>query len=326
MKHKRASVQNRLETLKSVCIGNKPDEIHPLVRKALKDAHQLMVGQAALMCGEYMFHDMDKDLITAYRRFLENPVKKDPNCRAKTAIARALVELDCQDYNFFIEGIKYRQFEPVWGGSIDTAVDLRLACAVGLTNTSYSRALIELVPLLYDMEPQVRIGVVGVFSRTEPFASEAVLHGKILSGDSEPAVITEALTELIRISPEASMDFVSGYFDKKENPAFLESLALTLGASRLEEALKVLQTCWDKEPLKKRAVIFLRGAALHRSEEAFSWLIGIVAEGDTQSARFVLEELSMYHTDEKLTSRLKSALSQRGDENLLSFFHEIHYR
>ena len=82
-----------------------------------------------------MLYELVPSLLAAYPRFLDKPLKSDPSCFAKKALARALVALDCSDIEFFRGGLQYRQLEPVWGGTADTAVDVRASCAMGLVGS-----------------------------------------------------------------------------------------------------------------------------------------------------------------------------------------------
>ena len=60
-------------------------------------------------------------------------------CRTKAANTRALVTLECRDADFYRAGIVYRQLEPAWGRSADTATDLRCTCAMQATTRSWRR-------------------------------------------------------------------------------------------------------------------------------------------------------------------------------------------
>src|SRR5580704_16962399 len=102
------------------------------IERYLADKHFRVVGRAATIAGERALHERLPDLLSAYARFLVEPIKKDPHCIAKQAIARALANLECQDVVFFLEGIRYEQLEPAWGGASDSAIDVRCSCAMGL--------------------------------------------------------------------------------------------------------------------------------------------------------------------------------------------------
>ncbi|MEA3277642.1 MAG: HEAT repeat domain-containing protein [Pseudomonadota bacterium] len=290
------------------------------VRQALTDRHYLLVARAAEVCAARLLYDLEPSLIAAYNRFLDKAVKKDPQCTAKGAIARALVALDCQDSDFYNAGLSYRQHEPVWGGSVDTAVDLRATCATGLVATPSPRALIALVELLADPEPRARTGAVRAIACTEPLAAEAVLRCKALTGDPEPEVIGECLSALLQVEPDDSPAFVARYLDDAD-PAIRELAALALGESRLDPGLDLLKARWDREPLKGDAErTLLRAAVLHRSEAAFDWLLSVVAGGDRASAALVVQELAVYRANTRLRDRLGEIVARRADEPLQERF------
>lgn len=325
MPQKGSDVRDRIEQYARLCADGDATGVVAASRKALADRHYLLVGRAAELAGERLIYELESELIQAYRRLLDNPVKKDPNCTAKGSIARALVALDCQDAGFYLAGIHYCQREPVWGGTVDTAVDVRITCATGLVNTSYPRALVDLVGLLHDPEPHARSGAARAIACTDSLAAEAVLRSKALAGDPESEVVGDCLVGLLRAAPDEAPRFVAGFLDDS-NPAIAELAALALGESRLDAALDLLRERWDAQPFKHEADrILLRAAVLHRSEAAFDWLQSVVQRGDRASAELVIVELAVYRTNQELRLRLDTALTERGDQPLLGLFGEIWY-
>ena len=323
MAKKRHVIKDRIRECQKACTDPDSDRVTATVRTALDDRHCLLVKHAAEICEERLIFDLEADLLEAYRRFLKKPVRNDPNCTAKEAIARALVALDSQEVDFFISGLRYHQNEPVWGGTEDTAINLRVSCAMGLVNTSYSRALIELVSLLYDLNAHARKGAVRAIVFTQPLAAEAVLRAKALAGDTDPDVTGETLSALLQISPFESKAFVANFLDPDTDPMLRQSVALAIGASKLDEALDILQSCWSSKPFKEEQDnVLLLGAILHRSEKAFDWLLDVVVGGDRASAEFVVEELVIYSTDKYLGERIEAAVFEREDDNLTAIFNE----
>lgn len=281
------------------------------LRSALRDLHPLPVARAAQLCGDRLLYDLEGDLTAAFERLHPLPFKHDPHCMAKGAIVRALVALDCQDAPLYRVGLRLRQAEPVWGGSVDTAVDLRATCAMGLVQTRDPRALIDLVDLLADPESRARAGAARAIACAEPLAAEAVLRAKVLMGDAEPEVVGECLAGLLQVEPEESPGFVAGFLGAPD-PAVREQAALALGGSHLDRALRLLRQCWEAEPLKGEAQrVLLRGAVLHRSEAAFEWLLGVIARGDPGTAAWLVEELAVYRSNARLQERVKDALAAR---------------
>jgi hypothetical protein len=324
MPRQRNTIKERLKEFHFKCTNPDSDEVQATVRKALKDRHCLLIKQAAVICEERLFYDLEAGLLKAYQRFLKKPIKTDPNCIAKGAIARTLVALDCQDADFFIAGLSYQQIEPVWGGTEDTAIDLRVSCAMGLVNTSYPRALIEIIPLLHDSNPHVRIGAVRAIAVTQPLAAEAVLRSKALAEDSEPDVTAETLSALLAVAPDESQEFVASFFEAYRDPILRQTIALAIGASKVDVAVDILHSCWTNTPLKtERDNYLLLGAILHRSEKALAWLLDVVLKGNRASAQFIVTELAIYRTERRLRESLEASLLERGDDDLIALFSEI---
>lgn len=316
----RRDIREEIDAFRSLCDRDTPERVLAAAREALADRHRLMVAKAAELAGDRLIYALEPDLIAAYRRFLEDPAKRDPGCMAKGAIARALVALDSQDAGFYIAGIRYRQPEPVWGGSVDTAVDLRVSCAIGLAATSDPRALIHLVHLLHDPEPHARSGAARAIACTQPLAAEAVLRSKVLGGDPEPEVTGDCLAALLQVAGEDALDFVGGFL-VTPSPEINGLAALALGESRLDGALDLLRARWDAEPFRRSAEhLLLRAAALHRSEAALDWLVSVVADADRTSAGVAIAELGAYRNNARLRARLGAVLAERDDPQLNAGF------
>jgi hypothetical protein len=290
------------------------------LRRAIAHRHYRVAAKATRLAEDGLFYELVPELLAAHARFLDKPVKSDPNCFAKKAIARALVALDCTDTEFFRSGLRYRQLEPVWGGTADTAVDLRASCAMGLVASGYSRALVELTALLHDSEAGARLGAVRAIACGNPREAELLLRSKALAGDAEPQVLGECFTGLLSVEPEESLPFVAAHLQHADE-AVRELAALALGESRLEAALAPLQDAWNDVLVGhglRRAL--LRGAAAHRSEASFGWLLAIAGEARVPVAMEVIEALAPYTHNAKLMQRLESALTQRGEATLLQHF------
>jgi HEAT repeat protein len=280
------------------------------LKTALADRHFLVVARAALLSGERLLHELIPDLVSAYSRFLTDAVKRDPRCKAKSAIARALVTLEARDIGFYQAGIGYRQLEPVWGGRADTATDLRCSCAMGLANSGHLRVVAELAGLLNDPEAAVRSGAARAISCGNPFEAEAVLRLKVQIGDTEPQVIGECFGALLAIAPEYSLPLVAAYLKDKDE-ALQEYAALALGESRRPEALKLLRDAWTDIVTPEGRGALIRAAALHRSEPAFEWLLEIIETGAPMLAAVAVEALSVYERNAKLIEQVNAAKARR---------------
>lgn len=286
------------------------------LKAALAARHCRVAARAARLAEDALLYELVPVLQAAYARFLDKPLKQDPSSIAKKAIARALVALDYNDAGFFSRGLRYRQLEPVWGGTADTAADVRASCAMGLVASGYPRALVELTSLLHDAEAVARIGAVRAIACGNPREAELLLRSKALAGDAEPQVLGECFTSLLAVEPDETIAFVAGYLTHADED-LRELAALALGESRLDAALAPLQEAWGGVLLGdefRRAL--LRAGAAHRSEAAFDWLLTIVTDARPAIALDVIEALAIYRHNGKLKQRLETALDARGEAQL----------
>jgi HEAT repeat protein len=307
-----AKAQAALDTLNAIGpVAARAEQLAAL-KTGLADRHFLVVARAAVLSGERLLHELIPDLVNAYSRFLSDAVKRDPRCKAKAAIARALVTLEAQDIGFYQAGICYRQPEPVWGGRADTATDLRCSCAMGLATSGHLRAVVELAGLLNDPEAEVRCGAARAISCGNPYEAEAVLRLKVQIGDTEPQVIGECFSALLAIAPDYSLPFVAAYLHEKDE-ALQEFAALALGESRQPAALKLLCDAWTDVITPEGRSALIRAAALHRSEPAFEWLLQIIATGTPQLAAAAVAALSVYERNTRLIEQVNAAKARRTD-------------
>jgi hypothetical protein len=282
-----------------------------LVKSALADRSARVVAKAATLCSEQALRELTPELKEAYSRFLVDAVKRDPQCLAKQSITRALVELDCSDVEFFQRGIRYHQLEPVWGGSVDTAVEVRSSCAMGLVASGYWRALPEVTALLADKEVRVREGAARAISCGNPQAAEVLLRFKVLTGDKESAVIGECFTGLMAIAADESVSFVAEHL-RNDNDEIRDFAALALGESRHPEAVAHLKSAWDTAELDQDfRIVLIRAAAVHRSDAAFEWLLSLIENDRKKFADAAVDALAVYERNTKLAAQIQQALANR---------------
>jgi len=295
-----------------------PQTIETL-REALRARSSHVVAKAAQVTRELELRVLVADATAAFDRFLVNPVKSDPGCRAKVEIARALYELGEDPAAVFPRGIRHRQMEPVFGGREDTAAELRCVSALGLVRTGCRDALVELAELLADPEGPARAGAARAIAYADEAAGEPLLRLKALVGDADASVLTECLGALLSLAPARSLGFVGGLLDHRDG-ATQEAAAVALGASRLREALPVLRSWWERTAdvdLRRTALL---AVAMLRHDDAIAFLLSQVAAGTGPDARDAIAALGTYRHDAALRSRVEAAVQQRTDVDLRPAF------
>ncbi len=181
-------------------------------------------------------------LVPAFERLLSNPVKRDPQCRGKVAIAKALRRAEACPEEVFLVGVRHVQPEPVWGGRVDTAAELRGVCGMALTEEHHPRALVEVAHLLADPEAAARTAAARALgSCGRPDVAEPLLRLRIETGEGEADVLGECFGALLEVAPKQSLSYVEAFLASRDDAA-AESAALALGSSRLDAALPPLRT------------------------------------------------------------------------------------
>src|SRR6516164_2286121 len=202
--------EKQIANLEALRTASDPTASLPALRKALKDRNNYLVSKAAAVVGDLKLEDLIPDLIVAFDRFLNDPVKSDPQCWAKTAIAKALKDLGHRDAEVFLKGIGHIQMEPVWGGRADSAPTLRGTCALALVDCQLDdlAILTHLADCLADPEKPVRMDAAVAIGQVGREEGAMLLRLKALIGDREPEVTGQCFLSLMSLAPRESLAFI----------------------------------------------------------------------------------------------------------------------
>jgi hypothetical protein len=287
------------------------------LRQVINSRYGIAVAQAAELVGQFEIYLLMPDLVMAFDRFLVKPKDSDPGCRAKQAIADALYRLEHSDETLFLKGIRHVQWEPVWGGQVDTAPKLRGTCALGLVRMNYPGVMIELADLLADPEPEARIGAARAIAYSENELGTALLRLRVKVGDTPP-VLGECLTALLELAPMESLPLVQELLQGSKKSKsddwgeMAEVAALALGESRLPEAFPILRDWWQQTVNRELKKTGLLAIASLRQDKALDFLLDLIAEGSLYDAKDAFKALSIYQQDEPLWQKISQAAAQRG--------------
>src|SRR5215212_11967673 len=116
---KRRGLEDQLAALRALDPGA-PGALDEL-REALRSTTGILVAAAAKLVAEHRLEALIPELLPAFERLIEEPpIKRDPGCRGKIAIARALHALDHWEDRVLVAGLTIVQLEG-WGVQDDTA-------------------------------------------------------------------------------------------------------------------------------------------------------------------------------------------------------------
>ncbi len=317
---KKNTVEARLERLGALEDAPLTPEVEKDLAKALAGAQNAVVAKAAGIVGRRELGSLQPALVAAFDRCMVNPVKSDKGCMAKTAIAEALDGLEYWDGDLFLRGVRHVQREAAWGEPVDTADTLRAQCGLALARLGHPETLFELAALLMDPEVQPRRTAVQAFAHLEGPEAELLLRTKALAGDDEPDVMADCFAGLMGVAGDHALEFVARFLGS-EQLVIAEGAALALGQSRLAGAFEVLRKRWEESIDAAFKEMLLLPMALHRSDEAFAFLLSMIGEEHGGMAAAAVEALKLFSEDERRRAQIHGAVEER-DERVVTGAYE----
>jgi HEAT repeat protein len=281
--------------------------------KALAAKSNLVVAKAARAAGGAQWIEMAEEMVLAFDRMIAKGAAIDKGCAAMTAIARALVQFDSDVPELFLRGMRHVQKEPVWGGTEDTAIELRGVCAIGLANSSYSDKLRELVPLLVDGAWGARVGAIRALAAIGSEPASLLLRFKMLSGDTETEVMSECFAAVLAVEGASGVPLVTKFAGSGDGEV-REAAILALGESRRADAVEWLTAEFASvaDPSLRKCILLALSTS--RTEAAIGFLLDVVRNGSVSSANHAMAALAIHTHDEALRAQTDEASRARGDE------------
>ncbi|HEY8209546.1 MAG TPA: HEAT repeat domain-containing protein [Myxococcaceae bacterium] len=315
-RRRKSDPRNELDELAAIRAEASTPAARQKLSAALQKGSSLVAAKAAAIIREQSVDGFDADLQAAFDRFLQDPERTDPSCRAKLAILDALDFAESPDPAPFLAGIRYAQPEKAWGPPVDTATGVRARSAFALARLRHPEHALLMAELLLDPEPPVREAAADALAHRGDPAGGPLLLLKLRTGDAEPPVLLACLSALLSLAPPTGLSLATEWLSG-EDPATRELGALALGESRREEALERLLEVLERSVLPKERAVLLRAIALHRSERALATLLKAIATGSLADAKVVLEALAPRAGESGLGRQVQDAASQRPDASAL---------
>jgi len=301
-------VQSALAALDDVPLRT-PEGLKQMA-KALASKSNLVAAKAARISGDAQWAEMTDELVTTFDRFLKRGSELDKGCVALNAIARALYSLDYDGVELYLAGMRHVQMEPGWGGSSDTAVELRAVCAMGLASTTYPHKMREFVNLLVDSEWQARSGAVRAIAAVGSETASLLLRFKALTGDKEPDVLADCFSGLLAVEGAEAVPLVTSFADAR-NQEVREAAILALGASRRSDAIDWLKERFEAVAHPETRQCILLSLATSRTEAAIEFVLGVIRDGSAQASAMALSAMEVNRTDRRIQEEVEKALLTR---------------
>lgn len=318
----RQSFEQKLDAIEALRSAPGSEALESL-RRALKDPNNYAVGKAAAVVADCGFATLGPELLAAFDRFLRSPVKSDPQCWAKNAIARALVTLQLSADRVFVGGIVHTQWEPVYGGRQDTAGVLRAICAMGLVESSLApfEILRYLVDLLNDHDRQVRMEAARAMAQLSAREGTLPLQLKALVGDPEPEVTGACLAALLSLAPKDYLPFVARHLSHEDPDVRIEAAAV-LAQSHEPEAFAHVAAFWERQTDAEVKRTLLTWFAASPQDAAAELLLTVIDSAPEAIASEALRALARSRHASRCADRAREAVSIRGNAALSMAFTE----
>lgn len=314
-RRRRPTIEEELSALRRATEDPESEQARLELKRALAHKSWLLVSEAAKIVSELMLSGFEQELLGVWPRFVENPVKKDPGCRAKLSVLTALDKLELWDAQPFLKAVRYKQFEPALGGSVDTAGPVRLRAVYALCRLNHTHATLHAGELLVDSDPQVRAGVAGALRFYGQPGAAGLLVYKWNLGDDDPMVVVDCASALLKVAPEFAFEALENALRDSEEFK-REAAALALGQSDREDCIEALID-WQQGGLASfDQELALRALGLSRLERARNYLLELVEQGSAALARSAITALAAHHYDQKLLERTRQAAAKNARAEL----------
>ena len=322
MAHRR--VEEQLEKLSGLRAAGPTEAAVAALRSGLRDRVNVVVAKAATLIGDFERKDLIPELLQAFDRLFKEPVKSDPQCWGKNALARAIKDLGHVESASFLRGLRHVQMEPVWGGQEDTAATLRGACLLALaqcTDIPREAVLKHAVDGLADRAAPVRIDAVRTLREMDGIEASLLLRLKARVGDEEAEVTGQVFDSLLALEQEEAIPFVAEFLDSDRDD--WQEGALALGASHLAEGVPVLTKAWEQSRRADRRRILLRALGASRQPLSLGFLLDLVRAGRQSDAADALEALALHKDSPEIRQEVETAVTRRGEDELSFRFRGI---
>jgi len=306
---RKLSLEDELARLSDVAADPESPEARARLVEALGSARSFVVARAATIIKDARIDGLAGELTAAFARMLEEPVKRDPGCHAKTALLDALDLTESMDEEPFLRGARHVQTEPGWPRASDAAAPVRARAVMALGRIGTTDMLVLAGEMLADPEPVVRHAVVAALAHHGARAGAGLALHKLRLGDEEPLVVGECMKALLALAPDYGIRELRPLVLGVE-PGARELAALALGESRREDALALLCEALELTTVAHERKIVFTALALHRSERALDVLLEVVRAGRRADANAALRALAIRRFDPGVAQRVRAAVAE----------------
>lgn len=315
-------IADQLRSLDRGDVSLQTEDAQKVLRAALTHSSNRIVQRSAELIAQAEIASLPAELVKAYWRLKRNPLKKDPGCLGKTAIVKALAQIEHADMDIFRDGITYNQIEPHWKGEVDTAAELRGVCAIGLVHfTPEIEVLNRCAVLLCDAWPDARLGAAQALGALGQIEAAPLLRLKLLTGDNQAEVHGECCSALLKVDREEGLSFVQTFLASPDPDQCVQT-ALALGEARLPGTFDILRNTWGRRAELNVRESLLLCVGLLRTNESQDFLLSLIDKRDIRTAADAVKALRLNGPIGDLRERAEAAVEATESDDLARVFRE----
>jgi hypothetical protein len=288
------------------------------LRKALAHRNNFIVAKAADLAREFHIAQLMPELLNAFDRFFDNPVKTDPQCWAKNALSRVLVALEHQEAEVFLRGMRHIQMEPVWGGQSDTAGTLRATCALALVqcrSLTDADLLGHLLELAGDKDKSVRTEAMRAIEQVGSPPAALLLRLRAVLGADEPEVLGACYSGVLRLEGAKAIPWIARFLASADDNA--AEAALAIAGTHSVEGFNALRERFTEADDPWWRSVLLSAISLTRQDAALEFLLDLV-RSESLNAEAAIEAILRSMPSQDVTKRLEKLVT--GNPRLARIF------
>jgi hypothetical protein len=307
-------LEERIRQLRQLRSNTSAPDFEVVLRKAFADRSNLVIAEAAKSVGELRLSQWIPNLLAAFDRLFSDAVKTDPKCWGKTAIVKALTQLDYSESPPFVRGLLHVQMEPVYGGQEDSAAHLRansLLALVQCSDLTRFEVLRYVVDAMSDLADPVRVEAVRALNQLGGDESLLLLRMKARLGDRRPLIIGHVFDALLNMERDRAVPLVAEFLHSADEE-LRDEAALALGSARLTGALKLLIETWNVVRSDAFSGVLLRAISSSRLPEAIEFLLAVLRTGTSRQSAAATEALRLHEGSPEIQALVEQAKRNRG--------------
>jgi HEAT repeat protein len=309
---RKANVDAELARVRSASLEPQRPESAEVITEALSSKHARLVVAAAHLVKARRLEGYNQVLKAAYRRFLDDPVKRDPGCQAKLAVLEALDYSETMDDEPFVAATSLVQPEPAWGAPADTAAPCRARAVLALARLGHPDLALFAGPLLADPDVSVRATTAEALGHSGSRPAAGLLLHKLAVGDEDPLVLLACMSSVLSLAAEVALErlvpLLAGRDEQRR-----ELAAMCLGQSGRADACQALVAALAACVLSRERGVLLKALGLHRSDSALEALLEVVEGPNDADAQAAIAALAPRRFEPGLRARLEKVTQDRAD-------------